>query len=97
MERLLPHVNLHIVEAMTGYLDELIQAGRLDVALLYDHKAFKHVAWTEMMTEELMLFMRSDNPMAKRKSLSFRNVFKSPVVLPGRPNVARVIVEQLAA
>lgn len=97
MERLLPNVNLHIVEAMTGYLDELIQAGRLDVALLYDHKAFEHVAWTEMMTEELMLFTRSDNPLAKRKSISFRNIFKSPVVLPGRPNVARVLIEQLAA
>ncbi len=97
MERLLPNVNLHIVEAMSGYLDELIQAGRLDVALLYDHKAFEHVAWTEMITEELMLFMRSDNPLAKRKSIPFQNVFKSSVVLPGRPNVARVVVEQLAA
>ncbi len=97
MGRLLPNVNLHIVEAMTGYLDELIQAGRLDVALLYNHKAFEHVAWTEMMTEELMLFVRRDHPIAKRKSISFQNVFKSPVVLPGRPNVARVLVEQLAA
>ncbi len=97
MERLLPHVNLHIVEAMTGYLDELIQAGRLDAALLYDHKAFEHVAWTEMITEELMLCVRSDNPIARRKSISFRNIFKSPIVLPGRPNVARVVVERLAA
>lgn len=97
MERLLPNVNLHLVEAMTGYLDELIQAGRLDVALLYDHKAFEHVAWTEMITEELMLFMRSDNPIAKQKSISFQNVFNSPVLLPGRPNVVRILVEQLAA
>jgi DNA-binding transcriptional LysR family regulator len=97
MERLLPNVHFHIVEAMTGYLDELIQAGRLDVALLYDHKAFEHVAWTEMMTEDLMLIMRADHPLAKRKSVAFRNVFKSPVVLPGRANVARVLVEQLAA
>jgi LysR family nitrogen assimilation transcriptional regulator len=42
-----PNITLHLVEAMTGYLDELIQAGRLDVALLYDHKAFEHVAWSK--------------------------------------------------
>jgi DNA-binding transcriptional LysR family regulator len=41
MAERLPNVTVHLVEAMTAYLDELIQAGRLDVALLYDHKAFR--------------------------------------------------------
>lgn len=94
----LPNVTLHLVEAMTGFLDELIQAGRLDVALLYNHKAFEHVAWTEMMTEELMLFVSSNSPLARRKTISFRKVFEGDhVVLPGRPNVLRVVIEQLAA
>jgi DNA-binding transcriptional LysR family regulator len=94
----LPNVTLHLVEAMTGYLDELIQAGRLDVALLYDHKAFEHVAWTEMMTEDLMLFVAKGNPLAKHKSISFKKLFEHEhVALPGRPNVLRVVIEQLAA
>lgn len=94
----LPNVTLHLVEAMTGYLDELIQAGRLDVALLYDHKAFEHVAWTEMMTEDLMLFVAKGNPLAKYKSMPFNKVFEHErVALPGRPNVLRVVIEQLAA
>jgi DNA-binding transcriptional LysR family regulator len=92
-----PNVTLHLVEAMTGYLDELIQAGRLDVALLYDHKAFEHVAWTEMITEDLMLFVSKNSPMAKRKSVSFKKLFDRPIVLPGRPNVLRTVIEQLAA
>jgi LysR family nitrogen assimilation transcriptional regulator len=94
----LPNVTLHLVEAMTGYLDELIQAGRLDVALLYDHKAFEHVAWTEMMTEDLMLFVAKGNSLAKHKSISFKRLFEHErVALPGRPNVLRVVIEQLAA
>jgi DNA-binding transcriptional LysR family regulator len=93
----LPNVTLHIVEAMTGYLDEMIQAGRLDVALLYDHKAFEHVAWTEMISEDLMLFVPAKSPIARRRSVSFRKVFDFPVVLPGRPNVLRTVIEQLAA
>lgn len=98
MAKNLPNVTLHLVEAMTGYLDELIQAGRLDVALLYDHKAFEHVAWTEMMTEDLILFVAKDHPWATRKSVSFKKLFASDrVVLPGRPNVLRVVIEQLAA
>jgi LysR family transcriptional regulator, nitrogen assimilation regulatory protein len=92
-----PKITLHIVEAMTGYLDELIYAGRIDVALLYDHKAFEHVAWTEMITEDLMLFVPGDSPIAKRKSVPFKKLAGLPIVLPGRPNVLRTVIERLAA
>jgi DNA-binding transcriptional LysR family regulator len=93
----LPDIQLHVVEAMTGYLDELVQVGRLDVALLYDHKAFEHVAWTEMMVEDLMLFVPAGSPIGGLASIPFAEVFDMPVVLPARPNVARIVLEQLAA
>jgi LysR family transcriptional regulator, nitrogen assimilation regulatory protein len=65
--------------------------------LLYDHRAFEHVAWTEMIREDLMMFVSANSPMAKRRSISFRKLFDHPVVLPGRPNVLRIVIEQLAA
>jgi LysR family nitrogen assimilation transcriptional regulator len=92
-----PNITLHLVEAMTGYLDELIQAGRLDVALLYDHKAFEHVAWTEMMVEDLMLFVPPESALARDAAVPFKSLFRLPLILPGRPNVLRTVVEQLAA
>ncbi|GLK78913.1 LysR family transcriptional regulator [Methylopila turkensis] len=93
----LPNVRLHVVEAMSGYLDELIQAGRLDVALLYDHKAFENVAWTEMMVEELFLFVPTGHALAARGEIAFARLFDLPLVLPGRPNVLRTVIEQIAA
>ncbi|MCS0497737.1 LysR substrate-binding domain-containing protein [Ancylobacter sp. MQZ15Z-1] len=92
-----PNITLHLVEAMTGYLDDFIQMGRLDVALLYDHKAFEHVAWTEMMVEDLMLFAPPDHPVAGEGQIAFRDMFKLPIVLPGAPNVMRTVIEQFAA
>ncbi|MFG1185072.1 MULTISPECIES: LysR family transcriptional regulator [Xanthobacter] len=92
-----PKIALHVVEAMTGYLDDLLQAGRLDVALLYDHKAFEHVAWTEMMVEDLMLFAAPDHPLAAKGAIAFRDMFAWPIVLPGAPNVMRTVIEQFAA
>jgi DNA-binding transcriptional LysR family regulator len=99
MSEALPNITLHIVEAMTGTLDEWIQSGRLDVALLYDHKAFEHVAWTEMMIEDLMFIVPAGHSLAARHEISFRQVFQQalPVVLPGRPNVLRAVIEQIAA
>lgn len=92
-----PNITLHVVEAMTGYLDDFLQHGRLDVALLYDHKAFEHVAWTEMMVEDLMLFVPPDHPLAGAQAVTFREMFDLPVVLPGAPNVMRTVIEQFAA
>ncbi|WP_454917923.1 LysR family transcriptional regulator [Xanthobacter sediminis] len=92
-----PNISLHVVEAMTGYLDDFLQMGRLDVALLYDHKAFEHVAWTEMMVEDLMLFVPPGHPLADKGSVQFKEMFDWPVVLPGAPNVMRTVIEQFAA
>lgn len=92
-----PNVALHIVEAMSGTLDEWIQLGRLDVALLYDHKAFPNVAWTEMMVEDLMLIAGRNNPVLRRNSVPFRELEHLPIVLPGHTHVIRNVVERLAA
>ncbi|SNB71224.1 DNA-binding transcriptional regulator, LysR family [Arboricoccus pini] len=92
-----PNITLHIVEAMTGYIDDFITMGRLDVALLYDHKAFEHVAWTEMMAEDLMLFVPPDHPLVRKASVTFREMFDLPIVLPGAPNVMRTVIERFAA
>lgn len=92
-----PDISVHIVEAMTGSLDEWIQMGRLDVALLYDHRAFEHVAWTEMMGEDLMLLVPANAPHASRSSIPFSDLASLSLVVPGRPNVLRTVIEQIAA
>lgn len=92
-----PNITLRVVEAMTGYLDEFLQMGRLDVALLYDRRAFETVAWTEMMVEELMLFVPPGHPLAASGGVTLRGVFDHPIVLPGAPNVLRTVIEQFAA
>lgn len=92
-----PDIELHIVEAMSGYLDDFVQGGRLDVALLYDHRAYEDVAWTEMVVEDLCLFVSSRHPWGRRRQLAFDRVFDMPLVLPGRPHALRTVVERLAA
>lgn len=93
----LPRVSLDIVEGMSAHLDEWIQTGRLDVALIYNHKAFEHVAWTEMMVEELVLLVPPTSELAHRDQISFRELADLEITLPGRPNVARTLIEHLAA
>src|ERR1700674_4966959 len=92
-----PSVSLHVVEAMSGTLDEWIQAGRLDVALLYDHKAFEHVAWTEMMIEDLMLIVGTDHPRAHSSEVPFSALADLSLAVPGNVHVLRTVISQMAA
>lgn len=92
-----PNITLRVVEAMTGYLDEFLQVGRLDVALLYDRRAFETVAWTELMVEDLMLFVPPGHALAASGGVTLRALFEHPIVLPGAPNVLRTVIEQVAA
>lgn len=93
----LPGVSVHLVEAMTGTLDELLQSGRLDVALLYDHRAFEHVAWTEMMVEDLMLIVPAESDLAVRRTITFAELGDFNFVVPGHTHVIRNVLESFAA
>ncbi len=92
-----PKISIHLVEAMTGSLDEWIQAGRLDVALLYDHRAFEHVAWTEMMAENLMLIVPANFDYRGGAKIDFADLAEFEFVLPGHSHVIRNVLEGFAA
>jgi LysR family nitrogen assimilation transcriptional regulator len=92
-----PNISLHILEGMTGTLDEWVQLGRLDVALLYDHKAFANIDLTEIMLEDLMLVAGKGNPILQRAQISFSELQTLPIVLPSNQHVIRNLIEQLAA
>lgn len=93
-QRELPGVSIRIVEAMTVGLDEWIESGKLDVALLYDKKAFANVAWTEMMVEDLMLIVPPGSPFEHLEQISFRALERIPLVLPGPGNMLRTVIER---
>lgn len=91
-----PGIKLHIVEAMTGNLDEWIESGKLDIALLYNHKAHENVAWSEMMVEDLMVIASADSEYAQSEQVQFASLAEMPLVLPGRPNTLRHVLERIA-
>jgi DNA-binding transcriptional LysR family regulator len=92
-----PNISLHILEAMTGTLDEWVQLGRLDVALLYDYKAFANISPTGVATEDLMLVADPKNKILRRSYVTFSELELLPVVLPGKQHVLRNLIERLAA
>lgn len=91
-----PGITVHLVEAMSGTLEEWIQAGRLDVALLFDQRAYEHVSAVEIMTEDLVLHVPARSGMAELASVPFRGLAGLPLVMPSPGHVARGLVAKHA-
>lgn len=92
-----PNISIHIIEAMTGTLDEWIQTARLDIAVLYDPRAFATTALHGMGTEDLMLIADRNNTILRRESVRYSELEHIPIVLPGKQHVLRSLIERLAS
>lgn len=92
-----PGLSIHIVEAMTGALGQQIEAGKVDVALIYNNKASENVAWTEMLAEDLMLVVDRTSRFANETEVEFDAVATLPLALPEKANVLRTVLEHHAA
>jgi len=90
-----PNVTIHLVESMSGNLDEWIQSGRLDVALLYEHRASEHDLSTEVMIEDLVLVTTPDRAPAT-PTVSMRALSALPLVLPGPAHILRNVLDTAA-
>lgn len=91
-----PSISLHLIEAMTGTLDEWMQTARLDIAVLYDPRVFANISLHPVGVEDLMLIADRKNQILHRNSIGFVELENIPVVLPCKQHVLRNYIEHLA-
>jgi LysR family nitrogen assimilation transcriptional regulator len=88
----LPNAALSISEGLTISMQEGLQTGRLDIALLYNPSPSPELETLPLLEEELFLIGPRD-PKAKATPLSLKEVSALPLVIPSRPNAIRMVVE----
>jgi len=91
-----PNISIHLIEAMTGTLDEWMQNARLDIAVLYDPRVFANISLHPVGIEDLVLVADSKNPILHRNSIGFSELESIPLVLPGKQHVLRNYIEHLS-
>ncbi len=92
-----PLISLHIVEAMSGSLNEWVQSGRLDLALSYDDKSNVGLPAIEVVREELRLILPVAHRLAACRAVPLAAVADLPLALPSRPHAIRRVIEQCFA
>ncbi|HCY16463.1 MAG: LysR family transcriptional regulator [Curvibacter sp. GWA2_64_110] len=88
----LPNAALSISEGLTISMQEGLQTGRLDIALLYNPSPSPELETLPLLEEELFLIGPRD-PKAKTSPVSLQDVSALPLVIPSRPNAIRMVVE----
>jgi LysR family nitrogen assimilation transcriptional regulator len=92
----MPEAQLSISEGLSSAMQENLQNGRLDIAVLYNPNQMPGIEHTPLVQEELLLVqprppgLQEDPPPP---AISLQEVAAMPLVIPTRPNAIRMHVE----
>lgn len=91
-----PQVRLHLTEGSSSQLQEMLDQGRLDLSLLLRDGGEASVDEPVLLEGALCLVVASSDALAGRQQISFEEVAKLPLVLPGEPHPLRERLALLA-
>lgn len=99
--RQLPKVKLRIAEAMSGFVLEWMQDGRIDLGIIYTSFNDRDLVSTHVLTEELCL-LGPVEPINVAKltpgdKIPYGDVAELPLILPSPPHGLRELLEKKAS
>ncbi|WP_372620208.1 LysR family transcriptional regulator [Falsiroseomonas sp.] len=93
MGKQLPGVQLRVLGGFSGTIDEWLVRGRVDLALVHDPLPRRGFSITPLAEEEVCLVGLPGAPGLARRHVRPADVLRLPLVLPGRPNASRRLLD----
>jgi LysR family nitrogen assimilation transcriptional regulator len=92
----LPHVHLHLIESLSGYLAEWVQMGKLDLSVLYDPAPSSTLHLEGLLIEEVALVGAPHAFPAGVTQVRIEDLGRYPLILPGGPHSLRRQIDSVA-
>lgn len=92
-----PRVFLQVLTGFSGYLQEWMVNGKLDVAVLHNPTPMKGVTITPLMIEQTYVVGPPDSNLGRGSPVTLRDLEGLPLILPSRSHNLRSYFENLAA
>ena len=99
-----PKIMLRTMEAMSGFVEEWLAQGQLDLGILYDVERARHLKAQKLVIEELFLVASADGWTGKigpdgiaETPIALRDCTSLPLILPHRSHGLRDTIERFAA
>jgi DNA-binding transcriptional LysR family regulator len=93
MRKAAPAVRLHFIEGFSGYLDEQLLSGRLDLAVINRYGPSPDRGEDVLGYVDTYL-VGSAAALSKTQTIAFKQLADLPLVLPGAPNGLRSVLDQ---
>lgn len=90
-----PNIRLKIVEAYSGFIQEWLHSGRLDIALLFGADPDPGLNKRPLLDDSLVFVSSTTQSLADHLSLA--DISKLPLVLPGQEHGLRRIIDDACA
>ncbi|WP_233887992.1 LysR substrate-binding domain-containing protein [Paraburkholderia flagellata] len=93
-----PGIRLQLFESMSGYLDELLANGRLDLAILFRDTTTPGITTLPVLDEELYVLGEPGGEIgARMRTCPLAALANVPLVAPGQSNGLRLLTERTFA
>ena len=89
-----PDVNLKISVGYSGHLKEWLEAGDIDLALIYGSVSSKFLEVQPIVREKLWLIGPKTSELKYDQALSIEELSEHPLILPYAPHRLRTLIEQ---
>lgn len=92
----LPNIQLHVIESLSGFLQEWLEAGRLDISLLYDPRPDRTIEIEPVLIEDLYIVGGIGTLPADCDEIPFARLTEFPLALPGPTHALRRLADRVA-
>ena len=89
-----PEVQVKISVGYSGHLKAWLEAGDIDLALMYDAMPSKLIELTPLVKESLFLIGSVHTQLKEHQPLKFNQIDQFPLILPFHPHRLRSLIEQ---
>jgi LysR family nitrogen assimilation transcriptional regulator len=94
-----PKINMHVVEAMSGSLNDSLHLGLIDLTVLYNPRPplgiGSNIDYTPVLREDLFLISKNKEQINNRKTIPFAMLEDLPLVVPCSSNtLARLLYDE---
>ncbi|WP_151723640.1 LysR substrate-binding domain-containing protein [Acinetobacter ursingii] len=93
MKKKFPDVNLKISVGYSGHLKEWLEAGEIDLALLYDSVPSKFIDSHQIVAEQLWLIGPYSSDLHQSKAVELAEISELPLILPYSPHQLRFLID----
>lgn len=90
-----PGIRLTITSGHAGHLQEWLEVGEIDIALLYSTRLSPALSVRPLVQEALWFVGPPNSNLRNNKPLALIDVIEKPMILPSRPHGLRAVVDQV--